>query len=385
MMEFESAQDMIEDVSECQMQYEEHVAAAGSSARSSGSPVSFSEWWKSNAVDGKVQIPCVLFACGAQEMIIPRRFWVRLGPRTLATRDQIPLSLAFAATIDSTLGFEFDRAELDLQNVRGDGRVYTALSRVRSLEGLQLVRPFVSANVSCCAVAARFVTQVQEQQAAVMLLLKEVVDRAVEREEKRRHEEEEKRRQEVEEQARERQQREEIQRLVRQQQEQDRAMLERRRRERQQQPQQHAEPRTEQAAVVVAPPVSGPVSVPVTGELDRCPTCHHYAPHHARYCPVPTAALTARTQEPDSCARKRQKVEDDCTCGRPEKRQQDGRHRCRWFGRFVCSHHNGLIIRGRWPWAGECLGFACALGSARSATDGLKKAQTNLHSTKFRF
>ena len=63
----------------------------------------------------------------------------------------------------------------------GDGRVYTALSRVRSLEGLQLVRPFVSANVSCCVVAARFVMQVQEQQAAVMLLLKEVVDRAVER------------------------------------------------------------------------------------------------------------------------------------------------------------------------------------------------------------
>jgi ATP-dependent DNA helicase PIF1 len=51
---------------------------------------------------------------------------------------QYPLKLAYAATVHKTQGMTFARAMMDLSRVFAHGMLYTALSRVKSLEGLYL-------------------------------------------------------------------------------------------------------------------------------------------------------------------------------------------------------------------------------------------------------
>jgi len=76
-----------------------------------GKPIDFANWFSDRSNRGGdgnddnddwiVYIPKVLFACGVEEDILPRRIFVRRG-KVLAHRDQLPLQLAYAATIDSS-------------------------------------------------------------------------------------------------------------------------------------------------------------------------------------------------------------------------------------------------------------------------------------------
>lgn len=58
--------------------------------------------------------------------------------RIIATRKQIPLKLAYATTIHKSQGQTLDRAEIDLGGTFADHQVYTALSRLKTIEGLTL-------------------------------------------------------------------------------------------------------------------------------------------------------------------------------------------------------------------------------------------------------
>jgi ATP-dependent exoDNAse (exonuclease V) alpha subunit len=68
-----------------------------------------------------------------------------LGPdgkvktKTLASREQIPLKLAYAATIHKTQGLTIDKISVDLGGCFAPGQFYTALSRARRLEDLTIV------------------------------------------------------------------------------------------------------------------------------------------------------------------------------------------------------------------------------------------------------
>lgn len=93
------------------------------------------------------------FACGRTEIIRPKEFTKltdEYDSEELLTlsRLQVPLRLAWAITVHKSQGCSLDLAIVNLQYCFAPGQAYVALSRVRSLEGLE-VRNF---NPSCVKV-----------------------------------------------------------------------------------------------------------------------------------------------------------------------------------------------------------------------------------------
>lgn len=83
-------------------------------------------------------LPLVKFDSGFEMIVEPETWEVREGERVVARREQIPLILSWALSIHKCQGMSLDKLHTDLSRVFGYGMVYVALSRVRSLAGLQL-------------------------------------------------------------------------------------------------------------------------------------------------------------------------------------------------------------------------------------------------------
>lgn len=87
------------------------------------------------------EIPLVKFDCGILTRIDSREVSItekdELGRlHILVSCTQIPLKLAWAATVHKSQGQSFDSVFMDCTNVFIDGQVYVAFSRARSLSGL---------------------------------------------------------------------------------------------------------------------------------------------------------------------------------------------------------------------------------------------------------
>jgi ATP-dependent DNA helicase PIF1 len=84
------------------------------------------------------EFPIVLFMNGADEVIYAHDFEYRpYGTDGGYIRTQVPLKLAWAMAIHKSQGMSLDSVHVDLGSAwPGDGMVYVALSRARSLEGL---------------------------------------------------------------------------------------------------------------------------------------------------------------------------------------------------------------------------------------------------------
>lgn len=83
--------------------------------------------------------PKVKFLNGQEVDIAPEKWRVRYSKDVVAERIQFPLTLAWAMSIHKSQGITVDLARVDLgDRIFGDGMIYVALSRCRSLEGLQI-------------------------------------------------------------------------------------------------------------------------------------------------------------------------------------------------------------------------------------------------------
>lgn len=119
---------------------------------------SLKEWRSANFgsnYERKAMLPYVLFATGRCSVIVPHSWTYQIDRKNAVRRTQMPLNLAWgmntgksrsldiwlilvAMTIHKAQGLTLDRALIDLTRVFSYGQAYVALSRCRSLAGLQI-------------------------------------------------------------------------------------------------------------------------------------------------------------------------------------------------------------------------------------------------------
>lgn len=92
--------------------------------------------------------PIVKFTNGVRSIIDPNKWEAKeqeldvtgkMRYKVAATRQQVPLKLAWAASVHRVQGKTLDHAIVDLSNAFEYGMCYVALSRVKTLEGLSVV------------------------------------------------------------------------------------------------------------------------------------------------------------------------------------------------------------------------------------------------------
>ena len=88
--------------------------------------------------DGMQGYPRVKIRSGRVLAVEPAEWAMEAEGRALARIEQIPLRLAWAITVHKSQGMSLDTAFIDLTQAFEYGQGYVALSRVRTLEGLQL-------------------------------------------------------------------------------------------------------------------------------------------------------------------------------------------------------------------------------------------------------
>ena len=99
-----------------------------------------------NLSEYTILFPIVRFIDGQVRLILPHEFKKVVYGKGECFRTQLPITLAWGVTVHKTQGSSLDRAIVDLQGTFADGQAYVAMSRARTLEGLQ-IRNFIPSAV----------------------------------------------------------------------------------------------------------------------------------------------------------------------------------------------------------------------------------------------
>lgn len=87
-------------------------------------------------------VVCVELKNGEQAEIPRKKFEFRNGDgKVVATASNFPLNLAWATTMHKSQGATMDELIVDMGRIWESGQAYVALSRIRSEEGLRILRP----------------------------------------------------------------------------------------------------------------------------------------------------------------------------------------------------------------------------------------------------
>ena len=108
--------------------------------------------------------PRVKFTNGSEMTMLPERWDVEVNHKSVASRTQVPLMLAWSLTVHKCQGMTLDRVSLHLGSIFEYGQAYVALSRIRSLCSLSIKDKFPQHVIKAHPKAIKFYDELHFKQ-----------------------------------------------------------------------------------------------------------------------------------------------------------------------------------------------------------------------------